>query len=258
MRRQLEDQIKTEKAQAEAGTKADELAGQIKTRPISIASPRERLAVGDSGLFAPRGAARRPRLRAGRRRRRRSSSRSARSASKLQTTQGFAWITLVEIKPSALPTLDRGQGQGEGRRHPPEGRRRRQDAGRDDGEGRAGELRRGRQGRRRRGQDDRPHHARHGACPKSASISAVEDVVFTLKAGETSGAIATDNAVVVARVKERQDVKPEDMAAGKDALRDELLDQRRGAFFTSYMTHAREKMTINFNQEAIQMVLGAK
>ena len=53
--------------------------------------------------------------------------------------------------------------------------------------------------------------------------------------------IATDNAVVVARVKERQDIKAEEMAAQHEALRTELMQQRGGEFFAAYMIKAKER-----------------
>jgi parvulin-like peptidyl-prolyl isomerase len=100
--------------------------------------------------------------------------------------------------------------------------------------------------------------ARGAPLPEVGVNQAVEDAVFSLKAGETSGPIATDNAVVVARVKERQDIKPEDMAAQQTTLREELGQQRQGMFFAAYMTKAREKMTLTYNQAAIETLLGGR
>ncbi len=57
--------------------------------------------------------------------------------------------------------------------------------------------------------------------------SVVDDAVFALKVNETTGPIATNNAVVVARVKERQDLKPEDMAKSRPALRDRARQRAR-------------------------------
>ena len=90
------------------------------------------------------------------------------------------------------------------------------------------------------------------ALPEVGVNQAVEDVVFGLKAGETSGPISADNVVVVVRVKERQDVKPEELASGKGAVRDELIQQRKGEFFQAYMAKAREKMPPTVNVSALQ------
>ena len=50
------------------------------------------------------------------------------------------------------------------------------------------------------------------------------------------------------------------MATGLDAerenLREELTQQRAGAFFESYMAKARTKMKITYNEAAINTLLG--
>ena len=81
--------------------------------------------------------------------------------------------------------------------------------------------------------------------------------MFKLKVGETAGPIATDNAVVVARLKERQDIKPEGLGADREALRDELVQQRRQEFFAAYMAKAKTKMRISYNSDTIKTLLGS-
>ena len=121
------------------------------------------------------------------------------------------------------PEAGRGQGQGARGRHPPQGR---------------GDGPRPRPPRwprrppratsplppRRPASTSRPRtsSARGTALPDVGVNGAVDDAVFALKAGQTTAPIATDNAVVVAHVKERQDIKPETFATERDALRDEL------------------------------------
>ena len=56
---------------------------------------------------------------------------------------------------------------------------------------------------------------RGSALPEVGVSQVVDDAVFALKAGETSGPIATDTAVVVARVKERTDVEPGGLRDGQ-------------------------------------------
>ena len=80
--------------------------------------------------------------------------------------------------------------------------------------------------------------------------------MFALAANETTGPIATDNAVVVARVKERQDINAEDMAKSRTAVRTDLMNQRGGEFFSAYMTKARDKLTIRYNEAALKTVFG--
>ena len=81
--------------------------------------------------------------------------------------------------------------------------------------------------------------------------------MFTLKAGETSGPIPTDNAVVVARVKERQDLNPANMATERENVRAQLIQQRRGEFFAAYMAKAKAKLKIGFNENAIRTIIGS-
>jgi peptidyl-prolyl cis-trans isomerase D len=95
------------------------------------------------------------------------------------------------------------------------------------------------------------------ALPDVGTTSAVDDAVFKLKVGETAGPIATDNVVVVARLKERQDIKPEGLGADREALRDELVQQRRQEFFAAYMAKAKTKMRISYNSDTIKTLLGS-
>ena len=94
--------------------------------------------------------------------------------------------------------------------------------------------------------------------PEIGVNNAVDKAVFALKKGETSAPIATDNAVVVARVVERTEVTPDAIAAGRNTIKEELLQQKRGEFFSAYMAKAKEKMTFSNNDEAIRTVLGMK
>ncbi len=255
---QLEDQIKSQKAQAEAGKKADELASQIKTpADLDKVARTESLAVADSGLFsrdeplaglgfAPAVSAKAFELEPGK------------VSDKLQTQQGFAWITVVEVKPSAPPTLDEVK-----------------DKVRDDvirlkavdvAKTRAATMAQAAAkgnfaaAAKAAGVEVKTTEliVRGAALPEIGVNQQVEDAVFKLKAGETSAPIATESAVVVARVKERQDVKPEDLAAGKGLLRDEMRQQRQNEFFGAYMTKARDKMSLKYNQAAIQTLLSGK
>lgn len=95
------------------------------------------------------------------------------------------------------------------------------------------------------------------ALPDVGVSNTVDDAIFKLKAGETSAPIATENAVLVAQVKERQDIKPESFTADKDSLRDELVQQRRQEFFGAYMTKAKAKLKIQYNEDTIRLLLGS-
>jgi parvulin-like peptidyl-prolyl isomerase len=76
---------------------------------------------------------------------------------------------------------------------------------------------------------------------------AVDAVAFALPAGAVSDPITTDTGAVVVKVLEKQDPTPKEIADGKQAMKDELMNERRGRFFAAYMTKARERMNIRVN-----------
>jgi len=258
VRSQIDDQIKYEKAQAEAQKVATEIEKEIDDpSDLDRVAGARGLAVGDSGLFsrdeplaglgfAPAVSAEAFTLEQGK------------VSGMLRTTQGFAWISLVEVKPSYLPALEEVK-----------------DKVRDDVTRlKAVELARTKAATMAqsaaRGNFAAAAKAagvevkttelitRGTALPEVGINNAVDDAVFALKAGETSAPIATDNAVVVARVTERVDVSPAEMASGRDGVRAEILNQRRGQFFSAYMTKAKEKMDMQFNEAALRNILGGQ
>jgi hypothetical protein len=57
-------------------------------------------------------------------------------------------------------------------------------------------------------------------------------------------------------VRERQDIAREGLDAERERLREELTQQRTGAFFEAYMAKARAKMQIEYNTATIQALAG--
>jgi hypothetical protein len=57
-------------------------------------------------------------------------------------------------------------------------------------------------------------------------------------------------------VVERTDVAPDAFTAEKTTITNELLQRRRQEFFSAYMTKAKLKMKIDFNEEALRALLG--
>ncbi len=172
----------------------------------------------------------------------------------LRTSQGFAFIGLAEIKPPYAPKLDEVK-----------------DKVRDDVvKAKAVEVAKARAATMAAAKGNFAAAAkaagvdvkttdlitRGSALPEIGESGAVDEAVFALKAGETTAPISTDNAVVVAQVKERQDANPPDLQAARDGIRNELLQARRGQFFGAYMSKAKAKMAIEFNPEAIKTLLG--
>jgi hypothetical protein len=53
------------------------------------------------------------------------------------------------------------------------------------------------------------------------------------------------------KVLERKEATADELAKGRQTLRDELLNDRRSRFFSAYMAKAREKMRININSQVL-------
>ncbi|HUF47175.1 MAG TPA: peptidyl-prolyl cis-trans isomerase [Vicinamibacterales bacterium] len=253
VRAQVEDQIKWERAQADASRLAVELEAEIDdpTDLDRIAAARG-LPVGDSGLFsrdeplaglgfAPEVSAEAFRLEPGQ------------VSGLLRTSQGFAFITVAEVKASYLPDLAEVRETV------------RDDVVRTQAVARA----------RQRAEQVARATGSFTAAARAAGVEikttelvtrdtplqdigvsrAVDDAVFALEIGQKTGPIETNNAVVVARVTDRESVTDEQVAAGRDTLRAELLQQQRNAFFASYMTKAKTSMRIGFNETALDVIL---
>jgi peptidyl-prolyl cis-trans isomerase D len=257
VRPQIEEQIRYEKAQAEASRVAADVAKEIRdpTDLDRVARARS-LTVGDSGLFshdeplaglgfAPAVSAEAFTMQAGK------------VSGMLRTNQGFAFIALVEVKPPYTPKLDEVKDKV------------REDVVRrkalDIAKAKAGTMALASAkepfaaAAKAAGVDVKTTDliARGTAWPEVGVSSVVDRVAFALKTGDTSAPIPTDTAVIVAHGKDRQDVSPAALAAGRDALHDELLQQRRQEFFGAYMSKAKEKMKVDFNENTIRTILGS-
>jgi peptidyl-prolyl cis-trans isomerase SurA len=84
----------------------------------------------------------------------------------------------------------------------------------------------------------------------------VDKAAFALPVGGVSEPIVTGSGTVIVRVAERDDVTAEEVTAGKDAFRAQMLAERRGKFFSAYMTKAKEKMNIEINDDVLKRVVG--
>ena len=85
----------------------------------------------------------------------------------------------------------------------------------------------------------------------------IEKAVFGLRAGSVSEPITTRDATVIVRVVERDDVTPDEVRLGKEAFREQLLNERRTRFFAAYMAKAKERMDIEVNQDVVTRMLAA-
>ncbi len=98
--------------------------------------------------------------------------------------------------------------------------------------------------------------ARGAALPDIGPNAEVEKAVFALPQGGVTGAITTPNGAVIARVVERADVTDQQLADGRDALREELTNQRRDRFFSAYMQKAKTSLAIAVKQDVLTQLMG--
>jgi peptidyl-prolyl cis-trans isomerase D len=87
--------------------------------------------------------------------------------------------------------------------------------------------------------------------PDLGVAPAVDEAAFKLPVGAVSDPIPTDNGTAVIKVLEKKEVTPEEWASSRDRFREELLNERRGRFFSAFMAKAKQKMKIDVNREAL-------
>ena len=254
VRAQIEDGIRFEKARAEAGRIADEVAKTI-TAPADLdrVAKERGLTVGDSGLFAREeplmGLGFAPAVAT-----EAFTLEQDKVSGSIPTNQGFVFVTLAEIKPSYAPPLAEVA------------EKVRQDAAR----AKAIELAQQRAAALAKSGRNFPAAARaagatvastdfitRGAALPTVGVNQrLDDLAFAQKPGGITSPVATESAVVVAQITERQDITPEGLAAEGERLREDLTRQRTGSFFDAYMARARAKMQIEYNPATIQSITG--
>jgi len=98
--------------------------------------------------------------------------------------------------------------------------------------------------------------ARGSALPEVGSNEDAEKAAFSLPVNGVSDPLTTPNGTAIVRVVERNEVTAEAMAAGRDALRDELVDARRDRAFRAFMEKAKTAYTITTDEALFTQVLG--
>ena len=58
------------------------------------------------------------------------------------------------------------------------------------------------------------------------------------------------------RLVEREDVTPEQLAEGGDAIRGELLQNRRNEFYSAYMGRVQEQLGVDIDYAAFDVAVG--
>lgn len=98
--------------------------------------------------------------------------------------------------------------------------------------------------------------ARGAAIPDLGISEAVDAAAFALPQGGVSDAISTPTGTAVIRVVEKVSVTDAELEAGKDVLRDELVNTRRDKFFGAYMQKAKTALKINIREDTLARVVG--
>ncbi|MBA3888505.1 MAG: peptidylprolyl isomerase [Acidobacteria bacterium] len=254
---QIEDQLKGDRAQAEAQRLADEVGPRLNNPNDfeSVARPRG-LTVGDSPFFGPdepiAGIGMAPAVAS-----RAFEMKQGEVSDAIRTAQGFAFITVLEQQDSYIPKVDEVS------------QRVRDDLLRD----------KARQAARQRATElAGPLKAGDfNAAAKSAGLQvqtteliargapigdvgphpAVDAAAFALPSGGVSEPITTDAGAVIVKVLEREDPNQDEFATGRQALREELVNERKNQFYAAYMNKAREGMRIDVNRAVLSQVLGS-
>jgi len=98
--------------------------------------------------------------------------------------------------------------------------------------------------------------ARGGALPDIGISPAVDAAAFALPQGGVSDPVVTDTGAVIVKVLEKTTPSADELSKGKDAVKNELLNQQKQRFYGSYMSKARERMNIKQNPQVIAQVVG--
>jgi peptidyl-prolyl cis-trans isomerase D len=255
VRAQIEDQLKWERAQAEAQRISDEVAPLVKKpADLDTVAKGRGLRVGESGLFskdepiaglgvAPAVAERAFELKEGE------------LSEAIRTPQGFAFVTVTGRQDSYVPKLE----EVKPRVRDEVLKKKAVDVARQRAATIGAQMKSGdfNAAAKAAGLDVKTTEfiARGAPIGDAGASPAIDAVAFTLPVGGVSDPIVTDNATVIVKVLERQDPAPSDIGSAKATLKTELLNEQRNRFYASYMSKARERMKVNVNRELLAQIV---
>jgi len=98
--------------------------------------------------------------------------------------------------------------------------------------------------------------ARGAAIPDLGISDAIDAAAFALPQGGVSDAISTPTGTAIVRVVEKVTVTDTEVEQGRDQLREELVSTRRDRFFGAYMQKAKQALTINIREDTLARVTG--
>jgi peptidyl-prolyl cis-trans isomerase D len=256
VRQQISDQLTTERAQAQAADTAQRLASEIgKPADLDKVAKARGLVVQESSFFArdeptlalgtsPEAAARVFQMSQGE------------VEGPVQTSRGYAFVTLIGKQDSYIPKLD----EVKERVREEVVKQKARELSRQKASEIAAKLKAAPdfdKAAKAAGFEPKTTEliTRESPLPDLGVAPAVEEAAFKLPVGATSDPILTDFGTAVVKVLEKQEVSAPDLAKAKDKFRDELLNDRRNRFFSAYMVKAKQRMKIEVNRETLQRVV---
>jgi peptidyl-prolyl cis-trans isomerase D len=99
--------------------------------------------------------------------------------------------------------------------------------------------------------------ARGAVIPDAGVSPDVDKVVFAMPTGGISDPITTNTGAVIVRVADKTAVTPAELSTAKDSTRKQMISERQNRFFSSYMERAKEKMKIEIYRETLQRATAA-
>jgi peptidyl-prolyl cis-trans isomerase D len=255
VRAQIEDQLKSQRAQEEAQRTVKDLTGKVQ-KPAdldTVLKPRGFVA-GETDFFARNepvaGLGMAPAVGT-----RAFELKEGEVSEAVQTPQGYAFLTLTGKQDARTPSLD----EVKARVREDVVKRKAVETARQKAASVAARLKTGdfAAAAKAAGLEVKTTElVARGSPIADAGVSpAIDTVAFALPAGGVSDPIVTNNGAVVVKVVERAAVSDQDLAKGRDGVRTELLTERRNQFFSAYMAKARERMQINVNQQTVAQLL---
>ena len=252
---QIEDQLKWERAQAEAQRVADDVASKMKSPAEFDGYAKGRgLTVGESPLFARdepiAGLGMAPAVAE-----RAFEMKDGEVSEPIRTQQGFAFITVTGKQDAYVPKLDEVKAKVRDEVL----KKKAVDVARQKAASVGAQMKTGdfNAAAKAAGLEVKTTDfvARGSALPEVGASTAVDAVAFSMQPNQVSDPIATDNGTVIVKVLERQDPAPTDIASGKSTLKTDLLNESRGRFYTAYMNKARDRMKVNVNRDLIAQLV---
>ncbi len=254
---QIEEILKSERAQKEAERISTELAGKL-TKPADLETLAKGrgLTVAETPSFARTepipGLGMAPAIAS-----RAFELKSGEVSEAIRSQNGFAFITVTGTEASRLPTLDEVKARVRGDVQTSKA----VEAAKQRAAGLAAQLKSASNftaAAKAAGFEAKTTDlvVRGAALPDVGVSPAVEAAAFSLAQGGVSDPIVTDSGAVIVKVVEKKSPTAEELATGRDAVKNELLNQQKQRFYASYMAKARERMTIKSNPQVIAQVIG--